>query len=89
MRHSPPPSKKPFRLCVTILRLKCTAAQWSPDGQWIAFLSSRGGEKASLWQIRIDGGEAERLTEEKGGISGFKYSPDGSKIAFTMTDPPS
>ena len=66
----------------------CTSAQWSPDGQWIAFLSERGGEKTSIWRIRTDGGEAERLTEEKGGISGFKFSPDGSQIAFTMTDPP-
>ena len=30
-----------------------------------------------------DGSEPIQISEIKGGISGFKYSPDGSKILFT------
>lgn len=64
----------------------CTNPQWSPDGQWLAFLSSRGGEKINLWLIRVHGGEAEKLTDVKTGVNSFAWSPDGKRIAFTMND---
>ena len=67
----------------------CSGGRWSPDGNWIAFTSSRGAEKSNIFRINVRGGEAERLTDVKGGISGFQWSPDGRHIAFVMTDPPS
>lgn len=66
-----------------------TNPAWSPDGQWIAFLTPRAGPKANLWRIPVGGGEAEQLTDEKGGITAFLWSPDGSQIAFLMPDPKS
>ncbi|MGQ0636181.1 MAG: prolyl oligopeptidase family serine peptidase [Planctomycetaceae bacterium] len=63
-----------------------TAPAFSPDGQWIAFLSPRSGPKSNLWRIRVDGGEAEQLTDEKGGLTSFDWSPDGNQIAFVMPD---
>jgi Tol biopolymer transport system component len=62
------------------------APQWSPDGNRIAFTSSRS-DKNNVWLIRARGGEAERLTDAKGGVGGFMWSPDGKSIAFTATDP--
>lgn len=64
-----------------------TAPAFSPDGRWIAFLSPRSGPRANLWRIRVDGGEAEQLTEERGGISSFEWAPDGNSLAFVMADP--
>src|SRR5258707_9355770 len=37
-----------------------TNAAWSPDGQWIAFLTPRAGPKANVWRIPVGGGEAEQ-----------------------------
>lgn len=71
-----------------------TAPDWSPDGRWIAFVSARGPKdkdgkepKAGLWRVPVDGGEAEALTDAKGAISAFRWSPDGGSIAFAMADP--
>ena len=62
-----------------------TQPRWSPDGQWIAFLSNREGVK-NLYLIRADGGEATALTKSKDDVQTFAWSPDGQKIAFVMTD---
>ncbi|MGH9755815.1 MAG: S9 family peptidase [Blastocatellia bacterium] len=62
-------------------------ADWSPDGKWIAFTSSRSG-KNNLYLMRSTGGEAEMITDVKSGVGGFAWSPDGKWIAFTMSDPP-
>src|SRR5262249_6037140 len=61
---------------------------WSPDGEWVAFTSSRSG-KDNIWLIRVRGGEAQQLTDVKSGVGSFKWSPDGKAIAFTATDAPS
>ncbi len=65
-----------------------TAPAWSPDGQWLAFISARS-DTANIWRIRVAGGEAEQVTQVEGGVSAFLWSPDGLSIAFSMPDPPS
>src|ERR1043165_9236713 len=39
-----------------------TAPRWSPDGQWLAFLSDREGKPAQLYLMPAHGGEAHKLT---------------------------
>src|SRR5712692_1800004 len=57
--------------------------KWSPDGKRIAFTSTRG-EKAQIYVMPVDGGEAQALTSLKQGIGGGPvWSPDGQHIAFT------
>ncbi|MGH9347826.1 MAG: S9 family peptidase [Vicinamibacterales bacterium] len=65
-----------------------TSPQWSPDGRWIAFLSSRNAKPkaVNLFRIRTDGGEAEQLTDVKGRITAARWSPDGRHVAFLMVD---
>jgi dipeptidyl aminopeptidase/acylaminoacyl peptidase len=57
--------------------------QWSPDGKWITFTSSRVENKAQVFALAIDGGEPVRLTNASGGVSGYAWRADGGAIAFT------
>jgi Tol biopolymer transport system component len=60
---------------------------WSPDGHWLAFLSDRGEDgQPQIWLKRADGGEAEKLTDAKAGVSSFGWSHDSRMIAFLATD---
>jgi TolB protein len=54
---------------------------WSPDGKWIAFASSRSGER-QLFIMESDGSNIQQLTDlnNMGGRS--TWSPDGKWIAF-------
>ncbi|MEE4215925.1 MAG: S9 family peptidase, partial [Bacteroidales bacterium] len=59
--------------------------QWSPDGKWISFTSSRD-DKNQVYVINAEGGEAFPVTGEKNGVGAFEWSPDGKKIAFTVQE---
>jgi dipeptidyl aminopeptidase/acylaminoacyl peptidase len=58
---------------------------WSPDSQWLAFLSNRVGEKNQIFVIPPDGGEAVQLTKVETGVHDLEWSPDGKTIAFTAS----
>ena len=60
--------------------------RFSPDGQYLAFISNRT-EKPQIWMIKSDGGEAWQFSYEKEGIGSFKWSTNGNEIAFLMQDP--
>jgi Tol biopolymer transport system component/C-terminal processing protease CtpA/Prc len=50
----------------------------SPDGQYIAFVYA-----ADIWQVTSNGGTAERLTVHAAGNFNPRYSPDGTRLAFS------
>ncbi len=65
-----------------------SGAQWSPDGAFLAFLSTRSG-KTNLYVLRVRGGEAWAVTRyEKSDIAAVRWAPDGTRLAFLMSEPP-
>ncbi|MFO7891085.1 MAG: hypothetical protein R6V04_12195 [bacterium] len=64
----------------------CSNPSFSPCGKYLTFTSSRSG-KNQIWIMRVAGGEAKKLTDSESGVSSYKWSPDGSRIAYLMRDP--
>ena len=65
-----------------------SSPRWSPDGKYLAFLSSRQGAKgAQIWLMNRAGGEAVKLTDIKGGISEYAWSPDSKRLVLVVQDP--
>jgi dipeptidyl aminopeptidase/acylaminoacyl peptidase len=59
---------------------------WRPDGKKIGFLCSESGT-VQLWEMNPDGGSRTQISYIEGGITGFKYSPDQTKILYTKEIP--
>lgn len=64
-----------------------TSPRWSRDGRFFAFLSNREApENAStrnqLYLMRPDGGEAQRITDTKEGVSDFAFSREGRSLVY-------
>jgi dipeptidyl aminopeptidase/acylaminoacyl peptidase len=60
-----------------------SSAQWSRDGQFIYFLSTRSGS-AQIWRLNLSGGEAEQVTDLPLDVGSFKLSPDNTKLALSL-----
>ncbi|XVH32858.1 S9 family peptidase [Haloferacaceae archaeon DSL9] len=60
------------------------APRWSPGGDRLAFVSTRGedDDRPQLWVLPTTGGEARRVTAVPGGVRSIAWSPNGEKIAF-------
>jgi tricorn protease len=59
---------------------------WSPDGQEIAFVSDKTGER-KIYRVPQMGGEWKLLdTPSSQSIAGIHYSPDGKKLGYTTDD---
>lgn len=58
--------------------------RWSPDGEKIAFVSTRSGSP-QIWMIEPHGGEASQLSTISTGASGVIWSPSGKHLGFTSS----
>jgi dipeptidyl aminopeptidase/acylaminoacyl peptidase len=56
--------------------------RWSPDGQSLAFISTRGG-KSQVWIVPTNGGEARQLTSISTEADGVTWSKKSDWLLFT------
>jgi serine/threonine protein kinase/WD40 repeat protein len=57
---------------------------WSPDGQWIAFVSSKGNDRFNfgIWLVRPDGTDPHQLVPKGLGVA---WSPKGDELYYVET----
>jgi Tol biopolymer transport system component len=54
---------------------------WSPDGQWIAYVSWESAGAGHIWKMRADGsGAPQKLTSTSAFYTDPVFSPDGARI---------
>ena len=61
--------------------------RWAKDGSFFVFASNREAPSSAatqnqLYLMRVDGGEARKITEAKEGVSTFAFSHDGKWLAY-------
>ncbi|HEX5749371.1 MAG TPA: S9 family peptidase [Archangium sp.] len=56
---------------------------WSPEGQGLYFLSSRGGSR-QVFRLPLDGGESQAVTKLPLDVGAFALSRDGKTLAVAM-----
>ena len=64
-----------------------TAPTWSRDGSFFAFLSNREAPSESsgqnqLYVMRLEGGEAQKVTDAEDGVADFEFTEDGRWLVF-------
>jgi len=59
---------------------------WSPDGRYFTFTASRDEGENQVWALDRRGGEGFPLTDVEQGISGYRWSPDGTRLLLTIRD---
>ena len=65
------------------------APAWSPDGKYLSYSlytkNSKNIKNIDLYEYNFDSGRSVLMSNRQGTNSGASYSPDGSKIALTMS----
>jgi len=73
----PLPSGSPRRLANVV----AGDATWSPDGQRLLY-----AHDGALYVANADGGDSKFLVKVQGTPSNLRFSPDGTRIRFTLND---
>jgi len=73
------------RLALTAAADGTSKPRWSPDGRYLAFLSTpAGSDKSQIMLLDRRGGDASQLTNVTGDIGEYDWAPDGKRLVFTM-----
>ena len=65
-----------------------SSPEWSPDGRYLAFTSSRPGKAkgSQVWVMDRRGGEARQVTDVKQDLSDYRWSPDAKQLLLTLRE---
>lgn len=73
------------RLALTSAAEGTEKPRWSPDGHFLAFVSTpTGSDKAQIMLLDRRGGDARQLTKVDGDIGEYAWAPDSMHFAFAM-----
>jgi dipeptidyl aminopeptidase/acylaminoacyl peptidase len=63
-----------------------SSPRWSPEGKYLSFEADRPGKAkgTQVWVLDRRGGEARQLTDVKGHLGAYAWSPDGKKLLLTI-----
>ena len=67
--------------CLTNGKFSEYSPTFTPAGR-IAFMTAASGDM-QLWEMDLRGKDRKQITDIQDGITGFKYSPDGSMIVYS------
>ena len=62
-----------------------SSPQWSPDGNWIAFVSDESG-RDEVWVIGTDGKNAKKLSDSDTEKSAIAWLPDSKSLVYSASD---
>ncbi len=63
--------------------VKISSVQFTPDGQFISYLSERDDDTVkALYIIPVDGGESQKVIQVGCSITGYTWAPDSRRVAF-------
>jgi Tol biopolymer transport system component len=60
--------------------------EWSPDGQWVAYVEQGDPYSSIVYIMRQDGSQRTRVTYHNGNSTQVTWSPDGTHIAYYAYD---
>jgi len=70
-----------------LTRRQASKPRWSPSGSSLAFLS-QVDEKAQIFVMPIDGGEAMQISKAPMGVGSYSWRPDGGAFAYLSKEEP-
>jgi len=79
------------RRALTQDRKDVGSPRWSPDGTVLAFLAAVGApkeEKAQVFVLPMNGGDALKITDAPMGVEQFAWRPNQKEIAYVTADEP-
>ncbi len=81
------PSRGGEAVPMTVENQSSSQPRWSPDGRYLAFLSSRDEQPVQVYRLSRQGGEAIQISKTVQEVKAFEWSPDSKSLVMVLQDP--